>query len=138
MPYQSRNGSHKYVSVWKTFATARDSCYDIGSTMKYTQKTAVSAGLKKMQTKNQRVTNTGLKKSGKEKKKSNIKLKTSTPVTFKNKSLSGKYKSNADSYEERKQSGLVDVGINLDLECDLDKSSDFQDTISVEITETGF
>ena len=78
--------------------------------MKYTQKTAVSAGLKKMQTKNKRVTNTGLKISGKEKKISNIKLKTSTPVTFKNKSLSSKYKSNADSYEERKQRGLMDVG----------------------------
>ena len=26
------------VSVWKTFATARDSCYDIGNTIKYTQK----------------------------------------------------------------------------------------------------
>ena len=65
-----------------------------------------------------------------------IKLKTSNPETFKNKSLSSKYKSNADSYEERKQRGLVDVGINLDLECDLDKSFDSQDTISVEITKT--
>ena len=35
------------VSVWKTFAMARDSCYDIDNTMKYTQTTAVSAGLKK-------------------------------------------------------------------------------------------
>ena len=98
----------------------------------------MSAGLKKMQTKNKRVTNTGLKKSGKEKKISDIKLKTSNPETFNSKSLSSTYKSNADSYEERKQSGLVDVGINLDLECDLDKSFDSQDTISEEMTETEF
>ena len=126
------------VSVWKTFATARDSCYDIGNTMKYTRKTALITGLNEKQTKNKRVTNTGLKKSGKQKFFSNIKLKTSNPVTFKNKSLSSKYKSNADSYEERKRSGLVDVGINLDLECNLDKSFDSQDTISEEMTETEF
>ena len=39
------------VSVWKKFATARDSCYDIDSTMKYTQTAAVNAGLKKRQNK---------------------------------------------------------------------------------------
>jgi len=126
------------VSVWKTFAKARDSCYDIGNTMKYTQKTALKTGLNGKQTKNKRVTNTGLKKSGKENFFSNIKLKTSNPETFKNKSLSSKYKRNTDSNEERKHSGLVGVGINLDLECDLDKSFDSQDTISEKMTETEF
>ena len=33
---------------------------------------------------------------------------------------------------------MVDVGINLDLECNLDKSFDSQDTISEEMTETEF
>ena len=120
MPYQSRNGAYK--------------CYDIDSTMKYTQTTAVSAGLKKRQ--NKRVTSTGLKKTRKVDNFSNIKLKTSTPVTLQTKSLSSKYKCNADSDEERKQSGLVNVGINLDLECNPDKSFDFQETISAEMTET--
>ena len=119
------------MSVWKTFAIARDSCYDIGDNMKYTQKTALTTGPNEKQNKNKRVTNAELKKSGKEKKFSDIKLKTSNPETFKNKSLSSTYKSNADSYEERKRSGLVDVGINLDLECDLDKSFDPETTSDV-------
>ena len=59
------------VSVWKTFATARDSCHDIDSTMKYTQTAAVNAGLKKRQ--NKKVTNTGLKETRKVDNFSNIK-----------------------------------------------------------------
>ena len=102
--------------------------------MKYTQTTAVSAGLKKRQ--NKRVTSPGLKETCKVDNFSNIKLKTSTPVTLQTELLSSKYKCNADSDEERKQSGLVNVGINLDLECSPDKSFDSQETISAEMTET--
>ena len=67
---------------------------------------------------------------------SNIKLKTSTPDTLQTKSLSGKYKCNTDSDEERKQSGLMNVGINFDREYSPDKSFDSQETISAEMTET--
>ena len=76
------------VSIWKTLATARDSCHDIDSTMKYTQTTAVSAGLKRRQ--NKKVTSTGLKETRKVDNFSNIKLKTSTPDTLQTKSLSCK------------------------------------------------
>jgi len=121
------------VSVWKTFATARDSCHDIDSTMKYTQTAAVNAGLKKRQ--NKKVTNTGLKETRKVDNFSNIN-KTSTPDTLQTKSLSCKYKCNTDSDEERKQSGLMNVGINFDREYNPDKSFDSQETISAEMTET--
>ena len=93
----------------------------------------MNAGLKKRQ--NKKVTNTGLKETRKVDNFSNIN-KTSTPDTLQTKSLSCKYKCNTDSDEERKQSGLMNVGINFDLECNPDKSFDSQETISAEMTET--
>ena len=102
---------------------ARDGCYDIASTMKYTLTSTVNAGLKKKQ--NKKVTNTGFKETQKVENFSN----TLTPVILQTTSLSSKYKSNADSEEDRKQSALVDVRTNFELESDMDKSFDSQKTI---------
>ena len=91
------------ANMWKTFAIARDSGYAIDNTMKYTQKTALTLGKNEERAKTRRINRTELKKSGKEKNSSNIKLKTADTETFKEEALSSDYKRNMESYMERKQ-----------------------------------
>ena len=98
----------------------------------------MTLGQKEKQTKSKRATSTRLKKTGKEKNISNIKLKTADFETFKKKCLSSDYNRNTDSYVKRKQSWSADIGKSSHSVSDLDKSYDSQSTISEEMTETEF
>ena len=60
------------VSLWKTFAIARDSSYEIGNTMKYTRNATLKKGQIQKQINTRRVTNAELKKSGRKENSSNI------------------------------------------------------------------
>ena len=110
------------VSLWKTFAIARDSSYEVINTMKYTRR-ATSTGQKQIISR--KVTNAKAKKFERKEKSSNA-----------TKYQSSNHKRDIDSYVKNKQSCEEYIGNSSDTTTDLEKSFDSQETISEELTET--
>jgi len=112
------------VSLWKTFAIARDSSYEVINTMKYTRSATLKTGQNRKQTNSRRVTNAEPRKS--ERKKKSFNTTNNKAATFKKSQSSGK------------QSCSADTGNILNNVSDLEKSFDSQETISEVMTETEF
>ena len=108
------------VSFWKTFATARDSSYEVTNIMKYTRRATSTE-----QIKSRKITNAEVKKFEHKEKSSNA-----------TKYQSSYHKCDMDRFANSKQSWKTDIGYSSDTISDLEKSCDSQETISEELTET--